>query len=70
MAFLRNKWAVVALAMLCWPIIASFSAGYYYYQYSDLLAKTCGTIIHVDIGINYGRDRQAAWFNRTEARMG
>jgi hypothetical protein len=45
-------------------------AWYYYYQYSDLLAKTYGTIIYVNLGINYGDGRPTVWFNGTKAKMG
>jgi len=69
-AFLQNKWAMATLVVICWAIAATFTAGYYYYQYSDMLEKTRGTIIHVNLGINYGNGTPTLWFNGTEVKMG
>lgn len=70
MAFLRNKWALAALVILCWAIITSFTTGYYYFRYNELLEKTRGVIIHVNLGINYGDGIPTVWFNGTETKMG
>jgi len=69
MAFLKNKWVLATLVILCWASVASLTAGYYYYQYNDVLAKTRGKMIHVNLGINYG-DGPTVWFNGTEANTG
>lgn len=70
MAFLRNKWALTALVILCWAIVASFTTGYFYYQYTSMLEKTRGLTIHVNLGINYGNGKPTLWFNGTEVKMG
>ena len=41
MAFLKNKWALATLVVLCWAIVATSSAAWYYTQmmtYSDQLS--------------------------------
>ena len=53
MAFLRNKWALIALTILCWAVVASFLTGYYYYQYADLSEKLKRLPVHVSVSINY-----------------
>jgi len=70
LAFLQNKWALAALVIFCWASATSFTAGYYYYHYNDLLAKVSGITIHVNLGINYGDNTPTQWFNGTEAKMG
>lgn len=70
MAFLKSKWVVATLVILCWALAASFAAGYYYYQYSDLLVKARGKIIRVNLAVNYGDGRPTVWFNKTEAKTG
>ncbi len=69
MTFLKNKWGLATLVILCWASVASLTAGYYYYQYKDLIAKTRGTMIHVNLGINNG-DGLTVWFNETEVKIG
>jgi len=66
---LENKWALTCLTILCWSIVATFSTGYFYYQYNDLLKRTEGNPIHVDIGLNYGNGT-VRWYNNTKATMG
>ncbi|MGQ9726498.1 MAG: hypothetical protein ACUVQL_05150 [Candidatus Bathycorpusculaceae bacterium] len=66
---LGNKWALASLTILCWAIAATFSTGYFYYQYADLVSRTKGTSIHVNLGINYGNGT-VKWFNNTEVKMG
>lgn len=70
MAFLGNKWFLVALVMVCWAISASFMAGYYCFQYSDVLAKVRGVIISANLGINYGNGSAAVWSNETKINAG
>jgi len=55
--------------MLCWAILASFTAGYYYYQYNNLNARVQRTFITVNLGIDYGNNTRF-WFNNTQALGG
>ena len=64
MAILRNKWALIALVILCWAIIASSSFGYYYYQYTDLVARIGGMPASINLGIDYANGPRQ-WFNGT-----
>ena len=64
MAFLRNKWAIVALVTLCWAIATSFTTGYYYYQYTDLTSRIGGAPIPINLGIDHGNGTRQ-WFNGT-----
>jgi len=54
LTFLQNKWALSSLIILCWAVIASFSTGYYYYQYTDLTEKLKQLPVHVSVSIDYG----------------
>lgn len=56
--------------MCCWAISTSLTTGYYYFLYDDLLVKTRGITIYVNLGINYGNESVTAWFNGTEVKMG
>lgn len=40
--------------MVCWGVIASFSALYYYYLYTDLFEKLKALPVHVSITVDYG----------------
>lgn len=53
MAFLQNKWALAALAMLCWAVAASFTTAYYNYLYTDLFEKLKAVPVHVSMSIDY-----------------
>lgn len=64
MAFLENKWALAALVVLCWAIVASSAFGYYYYQYTDLVARIGGTPVPINLGIDYANGTRQ-WFNGT-----
>jgi hypothetical protein len=68
--FLMNKWIPIALAVLCWALAASFMAGYYSYQYSDLSSKLKGSMIKANLGINYGNGSATRWFNETRLGSG
>lgn len=70
MSFLKNKWMLFALAVLCWAIATSFLAGYYYHQYDDLSSKVTGDIITANLGINYGNGSRVIWFNDTRISAG
>jgi hypothetical protein len=65
LAFLKNKWALATLVVLCWAITASLALGYYYYQYTDLVGRIGGSPLPVNLGIDYANwTRQ--WFNGTK----
>jgi hypothetical protein len=64
LAFLRNKWALAAIGILCWAIIASSAFGYYYYQYTDLVKRIGGTPVPINLGIDYANGTRQ-WFNET-----
>ena len=66
---LESKWALASLAIACWAIAATFSTGYFYYQYTNLTERTERTPIHVNLGLNYGNGT-ATWHNNTDAIMG
>jgi TRAP-type uncharacterized transport system fused permease subunit len=69
MAFLRNKWSIVALVMFCWALSGSLMAGYYYLQFNELSAKVKRSIILSNFGINYGNG-SLIWFNGTKVNAG
>lgn len=69
MQILQNKWALASLTILCWAIAGTFSTGYYYYQYNDLVERTKGNPIQVNICLNYGNGT-VRWHNSTETTMG
>lgn len=54
LSFLKNKWALVALVLLCWGIAATFLAGYHYYRYLDLSQRLQAVPVHVTVSIDYG----------------
>ena len=65
MAFLRNKWALATLVVLCWAITASLALGYYYYQYTDLVDRIGGSPVPVNLSIDYANGT-SQWFNGTK----
>lgn len=65
-----NKWVLVTLLVLCWAIAASFEAGWYYYQYSDLSSKVKEVIITANLGIDYNNGSAIRWFNETKISAG
>ena len=65
MAFLRNKWTLATLVVLCWAITASLALGYYYYQYTDLVGRIGGSPVPVNLGIDYANGTRQ-WFNGTK----
>lgn len=70
MDVLRDKWAIAALAILCWAIAATFSMGYYYYQYRDFVEKFSGESVQINLGINYGNGSPMDWYNGTVVSSG
>lgn len=63
LAFLRNKWALATLVILCWAIIASSALGYYYYKYFDLSQRLKAVPVHVTVSIDYGNDTTTTFEN-------
>jgi hypothetical protein len=64
LAFLKNKWALAAVSILCWAIIASSASGYYYYQYTDLVTRIGETQVPINLGVDYANGTRH-WFNGT-----
>jgi hypothetical protein len=52
-----------------WGVIASIFAGYYWFQYTDVLNRIGGVPIYVDIGIDYANGTRV-WHNDTKALTG
>lgn len=65
MVFLKNKWALAAVGILCWAIAASLVSGYYYYQYSDLVTRLGRATVLINLGVDYGNGTRV-WFNETK----
>lgn len=42
------------MVILCWALLASFIAGYYWFEYTDFTNRVGGIPITVNIGVNYG----------------
>jgi len=57
----------MALAVLA--LIASFMAGYYWFQYTDILNRLGGVPIYISIGVDYGNQTRT-WYNETKALTG
>ncbi|MCL7401192.1 MAG: DUF4430 domain-containing protein [Thaumarchaeota archaeon] len=64
MAFLRNKWVLALVCILCWAIAASLLSSYYYYQYTDLMSRLEKSKAVINLGIDYGNGTRH-WFNGT-----
>ncbi len=69
MTFVKNKWAIVAMLMACWALGASFTAGSYWLQYTDVQERIAGVLVHVDIGVDYGNNTRT-FYNNTKALTG
>jgi hypothetical protein len=65
LAFLKNKWALAAMGILCWAIAASLVSGYYYYQYNDLVTRLEGAKATINLGVDYGNGTRV-WYNGTK----
>lgn len=75
MSILKNKWLIVAVMTLCWALLASLMAGYYWLQYDDFADRVGGVPIQVNIGIDYGDANGTlhgarAWSNDTKVLTG
>jgi len=60
----------VALGLLVWGLLASLTAGYYYYSYNDLVNKVQKPNVRINLGINYGNGTPTKWFNQTGVKTG
>ena len=69
MALLKNKWAMLSMLFASCALIASFLAGYYWLQYTDILNRIGGVAIYVNVGIDYGNHTRT-WHNDTKALTG
>jgi len=58
------------LGLLVWGLLASLTAGYYYYSYNDLVNKIKKPVVHINLGINYGHSTPTKWFNETRVKAG
>ncbi len=52
-----------------WAVIASFVAGYYWFQYTDFIGRIGGVPIYVNVGIDYGNQTRV-WYNDTKTITG
>ena len=52
-----------------WALTASFLAGYYWLQHSDIRNRIGGAMIYVNVGIDYGNNTRT-WHNDTKAITG
>jgi hypothetical protein len=58
------------MGLLVWALLASLTAGYYYYSYNDLSNKIQKPVVNINIGINYGNATPTVWLNETRAKAG
>jgi len=52
-----------------WGVIASFFAGYYWLQYTDVLNRIGGVPIYINVGVDYANNTRI-WHNTTKALSG
>ena len=57
------------MVLACWALVASFTAGYYWLQYNDVVYRIGGVLIYMDIGIDYGNGTRT-FCNNTKALTG
>jgi hypothetical protein len=57
------------MVLACLALIASFIAGYYWFQYTDILNRLGGVPIYLNVGVDYGNQTRA-WYNETKALTG
>ena len=74
-SILKNKWLIIAIITLCWALLASLMAGYYWLQYDDFANRVGGVPIQVNIGIDYGNANgtlhgMRTWYNDTSGLIG
>jgi hypothetical protein len=60
---------MISLLLICWALLASFSAGYYWVQYDDLNGRIGGVLIYVNIGLDYGNGTRT-YHNDTKTLTG
>ena len=65
----KNRWLTISLLLACWALVASFAAGYYWIQYTDVVNRIGGVLIYVNVGIDYGNDTRT-FHNDTKALTG
>ncbi len=65
----RNRWIAFAILFACSTIVASFIAGYFWIQYTDLEGRIGGLLIYVDIGFDYGNGTRV-FHNSTKTLTG
>ncbi len=63
-AILKNKWALVAIVIFCWALVASSALGYYFSQYTDLVSRIGGLPVSVNLCVDYDNGTRQ-WFNGT-----
>lgn len=69
MQVFQNKWFLAFMTTLCWALAASFSAGYFFYEYSDLQTKQIGVPINANVKLEYANST-VQWFNGTKVISG
>lgn len=69
MAFLKNKWAMVAVIFASLSLVTSLLAGHYWLQYTDLLNRFGGVVIQANLGVDYGNGTRI-WSNKTKTISG
>jgi hypothetical protein len=60
---------MISLWLICWALLASLSAGYYWLRYNDLAERIGGVLIYVDIGVDYGNGTRD-YYNNTKTLTG
>ncbi len=58
------------MILVCWALMASFIAGYYWFLHTDTIKRIGGIQIYVNVGINYGSGIGSEWHNATKALSG
>lgn len=66
---LKNRWLSISMLFASWGVIASFFAGYYWLQYTDVINRIGGVSIYVNVGIDYNNNTRT-WYNDTKALTG
>jgi len=67
--FLKNRWILFSMLLASWALIASFFAGYYWLQYSDIVNRIGGIPIYANFGVDYGNNTRL-WNNNTKTLTG
>jgi hypothetical protein len=69
LAFLKNRWFLLSMVFACWGLVASFFAGFYWIQYTDIRDRIGGALVTVNVGVDYGNGSRF-WSNETKALTG